>query len=84
MRLGNLRPRPVPHVREIDGFGGPTPDAGEFASGLCSANTSVDLENTVADFGDGYTPLARASPTGSAGLTIMAWESCSLAASSSC
>jgi hypothetical protein len=57
----------------IDGFGGPTPEAGEFASGLCNANTSERLENSVAGFGDGYTPLAGASPTGTAGLTVVAW-----------
>lgn len=56
-----------------NGFGGPEPDDGEFASSLCSANTSVDIEETAADFGDSYAPLTGASPTGSAGLTSFAW-----------
>jgi hypothetical protein len=57
----------------IDGFGGPAPDAGEFASGLCSANTSDNINDAAANFGDGYAPLAGASPTGNAGLTSLAW-----------
>ena len=56
-----------------DGFGGPKPDDGEFASSLCSANTSVDIEETAADFGDSYAPLTGVSPTGSAGLTSRVW-----------
>lgn len=57
----------------IDGFGGPAPVDGEFASSLCSANTSVNIDDASADFGSGYPPLTGPSPIGDAGLSSFAW-----------
>lgn len=53
--------------------GGPAPADGELASALCSGNTLIDSDFSAAQFGDGFAPLAGSSPTGSNGLTSLAW-----------
>jgi len=53
--------------------GGPAPDDGEVASSLCSGNMLIDSNSQAEGFGDGYAPLAGASPAGSPGFTALAW-----------